>query len=330
MKRFCAVLLAGLLLWGGCPALAQSAPDSQTAQRYYNPQGGRYAHSDSYCTSVSEIYLPLSPMPGNLPEGLYSPCPFCAGGDVLSTDTGSGNAQESQGLPLIFSFSGGSGNLPNLQVEVYQENLEVAGWEGEQAYRIEIINKDQPTHVFTDLLFPSMEGGDELVPLVRLKDLNFDGYPDIETLRTQGASNVSSTFFLYSPTDGQFRYEAALGGLSAYALYPQEGFISNSIHDSAATGIRELYRIGENGKPIIYRRASILYEEQSNWGKIRIRVIAYDSLGGETILMDELREPFADDADYRKSEEKWLSLLYEGIPETVTKGDLGEQWRGFE
>ena len=64
-------------------------------------------------------------------------------------------------------------------------------------------------------------------------------------------------------------------------------------------------------------------DEQGDWQKIRIKVIHYDPAGTETILMDEVREPFADDVDYRETERKWLELLYEGIPEAVVKGDLG-------
>lgn len=231
----------------------------------------------------------------------------------------------SQVATLIDLISGGSGKLPNLQVEVYKETIEVPEWQDEQAYRIQIINKDQPTRVFTDLLFPSMESGDGPVPLVRIKDLNFDDYPDVEALRIQGASNVSSTYFLYSPADGQFHYEPALQNLSAYTLYPEEGFISNSIHDSAATGIRELYRIGENGQPMLYRRASVLYDEQAGGEKIRIKVTGYDLAGGEKVLMDEVWEPFADEADYLESEQRWLGLLYEGLPEDVVKSELGGQ-----
>ena len=48
---------------------------------YYNPNGGRYYHAVDDCVSVSEQYLPLSPIPfDQLNTGEYSrlvPCPRC-------------------------------------------------------------------------------------------------------------------------------------------------------------------------------------------------------------------------------------------------------------
>ena len=56
---------------------AQETPDFV----YYNPDGGRYYHAVDDCVSVSEQYLPLSPIPfDQLNTGEYSrlvPCPRC-------------------------------------------------------------------------------------------------------------------------------------------------------------------------------------------------------------------------------------------------------------
>ena len=307
MRRFGAVFLACVLCWACWPALGQSAPDPHTPRWYYNPEGGNYAHIDPKCAWVHAKYLPLQPLPDDARKQMKGPCPYCA-----------------QGATPVFSVSGGSGNMPNLQVDVYLTSLRVPQWDDDQVYRIHITDKDRPEHVFEDLLFPSVEYREGLVPLVTIQDLNFDGYPDLTALRSQGASNVFSTHFLYSPADGQYHYEPVLDGLSSYMLYPEQGFISNYIHDSAITGIRELYRIGGDGRPMLYRRASVLYDEQSNWENIRIQVTGYDSTGTETVLMDEVRTPFADEADYRESERKWLALFYEGVPEAVVRGDRGD------
>lgn len=307
MKRLGAIFLAGALLWGCGTALAQSVPDPYTLRWYYNPDGGRYAHIDPNCASVSPKYLPLQPLPQETRERISAACPSCA-----------------QEKAPVFSVSGGSVNMPNLQVDVYAAPFTVPQWQEDRVYRIHITDRDRPAHVFADLLFPSLEDGKGLAPLVRIEDLNFDGYPDLAALRIQGASNVLSTHFLYSPADGQYHYEPVLDDLSAYRLYPQQGLISNFIHDSAVTGIRELYRIGEDGRPMEYRRASVLHDEQGGWEKIRIKVTGYDATGAETVLMDQVREPFADEADYLESEQKWLALFYQGIPEAVVKAELGQ------
>lgn len=307
MKRIAAIFLA-CVLFGGCwPALAQSTPDPYTLRWYYNPDGGLYAHMDPNCASVNAKYLPLQPLPEEMRKKISAHCASCA----------------QQATP-VFSVSGGSKNMSNLQVDVYATTLQVPQWPDEKVYRIHITDRDQPARVFSELLFPSTEDGNGPVPLVTIEDLNFDGYPDLTALRSRGASNVFGTHFLYSPADGQYHHEPVLDNLSIYTLYPEQKLISNFIHDSAATSIRELYRIGEDGRPMLYRRVSILYDEQSNWEKIRIKVTSYDAAGTETVLLDEVRAPFKDEADYRESEQKWLRLFYEGIPEDVIRSDLGQ------
>ncbi len=303
VKRGRTVLLACMFLCAGLSALAQSAPDPHTLRLYYNPQGGTYCHIEPNCAYVSPKYLPLQLLPEGKPEGGMPSCPDCMG----STQP-------------LFTVTGGSVNMPNLRADVYLTTLKVPQWEEDQVYRIHLTDQDRASYPFADLLFPSMEGGEGLAPLVKMEDLNFDGYPDLKALRIQGASNEFSTFFLYEPADGQYHYEPALDDLSAYVLYPEEKLISNFIHDSAATNIRQLYRIGENGQPMLFRRASVLHDEQGSGQSIRILVAGYDPAGRETILMDELRGPFLDEADYRASEQKWLGLLYEGLPEYVAGG----------
>jgi len=48
---------------------------------YYNPDGGQYYHSDQYCSSVRDKYLPLTAFTyGELDTGFYAtltPCPYC-------------------------------------------------------------------------------------------------------------------------------------------------------------------------------------------------------------------------------------------------------------
>ncbi len=299
MKRFATFLLACMLLSACGYAFAQSEQDPYTLRLYYNPDGGQYIHADANCTSVSAKFLPLQPLPDELLARMKAPCPYCA--EIMAP---------------IFSASG-SENMPNLQADVYQTTLSVPEWEDNRVYRIHITDKDDPARAFTDLLFPSMEGVDGLAPLLRFEDMNFDGYPDLKTLRSQGASNESSTYFLYNPTDGQFHHEPAFRTLSNYTLYPEHKLISSYLHDSASTGVHSLYRVGEDGLPMLFREASVLYDERSNWEKIRVTVVSYDPAGAETILLDEVWERFTDDADFQACAQKWEGLFYEGLPEDV-------------
>ena len=58
-----------------CPACA--VPDAL----YFNPNGGSHYHADAHCESVSEKYLPLSPIPDAdltaAPYQLLTACPAC-------------------------------------------------------------------------------------------------------------------------------------------------------------------------------------------------------------------------------------------------------------
>ncbi len=55
---------------------------------YYNPNGGKYYHSDEYCKSVKDRYLPLTAFTyGELDDNAYAkltPCPYCC--DVMRKD----------------------------------------------------------------------------------------------------------------------------------------------------------------------------------------------------------------------------------------------------
>lgn len=55
---------------------------------YYNPNGGQYYHSDQYCSSVKDRYLPLTTFTyaelENEPYADLTPCPYCS--EVLRKD----------------------------------------------------------------------------------------------------------------------------------------------------------------------------------------------------------------------------------------------------
>ena len=132
----------------------------------------------------------------------------------------------------------------------------------------------------------------------------------ITTLAALLWASVSTISFSLQPADGQHHYEPVLDDLSAYRLYPQQGLISNFIHDSAVTGIRELYRIGEDGWPMEYRRASVLHDEQ-RLGENPHQGDRLRATGAETVLRNRCGS-LADEADYLESEQV-AHLFYQGI-----------------
>lgn len=67
-------------------------------KRYYNPQGGRYYHSNAFCSSVSEAYQPLTAFPVEELENakfinLY-PCGDCVDKNRLYEGTNGANPSD--------------------------------------------------------------------------------------------------------------------------------------------------------------------------------------------------------------------------------------------
>lgn len=128
---------------------------------------------------------------------------------------------------------------------------------------------------------------ERIAPLVRLVDLNFDGYSDLTLLAAQGARNVFHAFALWEEQAGQFRpveqgsvwdsaqqkfsFESSQLELCNYELYPEEKRIFSSVADG-------------------YRwRTEVVYEWESRHG-LAVKSIAdiYDAgdgLIGETVLL---------------------------------------------
>lgn len=307
MKHFKGLLLVLVLLALSLPALAESSQDPYVFRLYYNPQGGKHRHLDQNCPTASAMFLPLQVLPEDQWESL-APCPHCMGD-----------------MPLIASAGGKEGDmLPSLLFEVYQTRYIMPEWEDYTTYLIKITDKADPTRVFPNLLFPSQER-DGLAALLQVQDLNFDGYADIKALCLQGAANQSCTFFLYNPLDGQFHHEPVFQELSNYSLYPDQKLILNNIHDSAATGIDEIYTITGDGRPLLYRRLSILHDEGTNWEKLRVTLTQFDPDGAETLLMDLVQEPDSDASAYLARWKAWHYRLYEGIDSSLVKDLLGEE-----
>lgn len=189
-----------------------------------------------------------------------------------------------------------------------------AEWPDMILYRLDIAAADG--RALPSLSFASLEGAGQQSHLLNFIDLNFDGYLDIEALRAAGASNMVNTYFLYDPAADAFAYEPALDSLSSYQLYPGQRLILNYQHDSAATGVWSLFVVN-GGKPVLFRQASMLYDERDDFQSIRELVTEYGADGGETVLLDDTHAPFDSEGAY----DGW----YDVVMEQLWKGaDAGE------
>ncbi len=186
--------------------------------------------------------------------------------------------------------------------------------DGDPVYRIRITGSDQET--FDPLLFPYASGAD-MEPLLRFVDLNSDGYLDIEALHVVGASNRSSTYFLYNAAKKQFEEAPLLQNLSSYQIYPRQKLILNYEHESAVTGTYTLYRFVD-GNPVLFREASVLRDDRDNGESIRELVTEYDDQGNRTVLLDETHAEFASEEEWLQHQTIWLQLLWTGLDATET------------
>ena len=134
-----------------------------------------------------------------------------------------------------------------------------------------------------------------------LCDVNMDGYADLALMNSMGASDGFASYYLYEPMTGQFVHHPGLDRLSFYRaqFYPEKRYVLNYLHDSAATGIWELYQWQTDGELKLLSEAAIQFE-----GTIKI---SYTS------------EPFAyeDEARRRLEYDKLMAILFDG-------GDPGE------
>lgn len=196
--------------------------------------------------------------------------------------------------------------MPALRFAVYADAASVPEYPDDPACRVVITREDGSA--LPELRFGYL-GGAEMVELLRFHDFNFDGYLDVEALYVPGATNVTCTYFLYDPQADAFAPCPALSELSAYELYPQQKLIYNSIHDSAATGVWQLYAV-ENGQPRLIRQVSALYDEATNFEDVRVIATEYAADGAASERLNEpvTWEQLNDPATYNA----WGAMLWSG------------------
>ena len=154
------------------------------------------------------------------------------------------------------------------------------------------------------------EGQQETV----LCDVNMDGYADLALMNSMGASDGFASYYLYEPMTGQFVHHPGLDRLSFYRaqFYPEKRYVHNYLHDSAATGIWELYQWQTDGELKLLSEAAIQFEGDA------LTAMAGRAKNG-TIKISYTSEPFAyeDEARRRLEYDKLMTILFDD-------GDPGE------
>ena len=147
-----------------------------------------------------------------------------------------------------------------------------------------------------------------------LCDVNMDGYADLALMNSMGASDGFASYYLYEPMTGQFVHHPGLDRLSFYRaqFYPEKRYVLNYLHDSAATGIWELYQWQTDGELKLLSEAAIQFEGDA------LTAMAGRAKNG-TIKISYTSEPFAyeDETRRRLEYDKLMAILFDG-------GDPGE------
>lgn len=149
---------------------------------------------------------------------------------------------------------------------------------------------------------------------LRAVDLDFDGWPDLDAVYLLGASNSQHTFFFWDAQQGRFvPRNFGCVWLSNYELRADQGLIVNYIHDSAATGVKEIYRWAGNRLQLVRRGE-----------------IAWAGDAGDTLVLT-LTEPEGADGGLRETYRATLDLATAGEGEELALYQTRESllWQGL-
>ena len=180
----------------------------------------------------------------------------------------------------------------------------------EAAYDIRVTMDGKQTQAINFTSENTNAGEREVYPC----DVNMDGYTDLALLNSMGASDGFASYYVYDPAAGEFVYHPELERLSFYRaqFYPRNRYVLNYLHDSAATGIWELYQWQTDGELKLLSEAAIQFEGDA------LTAMAGRAKNG-TIKISYTSEPFAyeDEARRRLEYDKLMAILFDD-------GDPGE------
>ena len=176
---------------------------------------------------------------------------------------------------------------------------------GETAFDIRVTMDGEKIQTLNFTAENTNEGEQEVYPC----DVNMDGYTDLALLNSMGASDGFASYYVYDPAAGTFVHHKELERLSFYRaqFYPEKRYVLNYLHDSAATGIWELYQWQTDGELKLLSGAAIQFEGDA------LTAMAGRAKNG-TIKISYTSEPFAyeDEARRRLEYDKLMAILFDG------------------
>ena len=179
----------------------------------------------------------------------------------------------------------------------------------EAAYDIRVTMDGEQTQTINFTTENTNEGEQE----VYLCDVNMDGYTDLALLNSMGASDGFASYYVYDAAAGTFVYHPELNRLSFYRaqFYPEKRYVLNYLHDSAATGVWELYQWQLSGEFKLLAEASIQFTDDVSSGEL---VAKAGPAQNGVVRLTYTGEPFAyeDEARWQSEREKLMEILFDG------------------
>ena len=153
------------------------------------------------------------------------------------------------------------------------------------------------------------EGEQEVYPC----DVNMDGYTDLALLNSMGASDGFASYYVYDPAAGTFVHHKELERLSFYRaqFYPEKRYVLNYLHDSAATGIWELYQWQADGTFKRMAEAAIQFADDLSGDKLAARAGRAEN---GVVKACYIGEPFAyeDVTQWQTEYDKLVEIMFDG------------------
>lgn len=152
----------------------------------------------------------------------------------------------------------------------------------------------------------------EREPFVKVHDVDMDGWDDLDIIYLSGATNAQHTFFFYDPSQGCFApRQYGYAWLSNFTLWPEQGVLVNHLHNSAFTGVQEIYR-WVDGQLSLVKRGEIDFVPQRE-DLLVLTISAPDAALGERVILYTQTALLDDEPALRALYDKREELLWEGL-----------------
>ena len=180
---------------------------------------------------------------------------------------------------------------------------------GEATFDVRVTMDGEQTQTINFTSENTNEGEQE----VYLCDVNMDGYADLALLNSMGASDGFASYYVYDPAAGTFVHHKELERLSFYRaqFYPEKRYVLNYLHDSAATGIWELYQWQADGTFKLMAEAAIQFADDLSGDKLAARAGRAEN---GVVKVCYIGEPFAyeDVTQWQTEYDKLVEIMFDG------------------